>query len=76
MKDQFTNSDGTPTHSAFACGTVLRAEDGGKRFKEMYMEHNHFHVRKGLDGDGFAIWETFADNELTKARKLYKSIKL
>lgn len=58
----------------FACGYVER-QTTKDNWTELYMEHSHFHVRQGKAGEGFTIWETFSSNELTKARKLYNSLK-
>jgi len=72
---KFYNKDGTLTHYGLACGYIERKE-GKTHWKEMYMEHSHYHVRKGPLNGKFELWENFTDMELTKARKLYRSIKV
>lgn len=72
---QFYRADGTLTRYSFACGYVQRVEKNGK-WKELYMEHNTFHVRAGTSGQKWTIWENFESESLTKARKFYTSIKL
>ncbi len=57
----------------FACGYVEKSRNE-KTWKEMYMEHNCFHVRQGKTNERYSLWETFESNELTKARKLYNSL--
>lgn len=65
------------------CGYVQRSENN-KRWKKIYMEHGGFHVMSGpiregtegmFDHGQFDTWETFENNELTKARKFYHSLK-
>jgi len=74
METKFRNTQGL-TPYAFACGHVERKLKNGQ-WKEMYMEYEHLHIRSGNDGEKWNVWETFHINELTKARKFYKSIKL
>lgn len=82
---QFYNSNGTLTAYSFACGYVEKV-DTDLLHKELYREHNCFHVRSlrnnspqlaskfdGPTSHLFVIWETF--ETLTNARKFYNSIK-
>lgn len=73
MKTDFYNSNGTLTGYALACGYVEKAETDTNK-KQMYREHNTFHVRAGKIGERTNIWECF--EKLTDARKFYNSIKL
>ena len=75
MEPKFYNKDGQLSRYGLACGYVQKTEKNGK-WKDMYMEHSHFHVRTGNDGEKFSVWEVFSGDELTKARKFYRSIKL
>ena len=63
------------TRDELACGYVQK-ETTHTHWKELYCEHNHFHIRTGKQSEGYDLWETFSSNELTKARKFYQSIKL
>lgn len=72
---KFYNKDKSLTAYSFICGYVQRIEKDDK-FKELYMEHSHYHVRSGRNGEQVSVWEVFSHNELTKARKLFKSINL
>lgn len=63
------------TRYALACGYVDRRTAYG-RYKELYMEHEHFHVRTGPIGERYEVWETFSNDELTKARKYFEQIDL
>ena len=72
---QFITKKGEPTEYAFACGHVLRLESvKTNKWKEMYMEHSHYHIRSGNQGEKWKIWEVFSSDELTKARKFFSSI--
>lgn len=62
------------TKYAFACGYVQRKENK-KTWVKMYQEHTTYHVLKGNLNDCYDVWQVFDSNELTKARKLYKSLK-
>lgn len=75
METNFYTKSGLLTRYGYSCGYVDRIEKNGK-WKEMYSEHTHFHVRSGNIGEKFQLWEVFSNDELTKARNLYKSIKL
>jgi len=75
MDSKFYNKDGSNTFYSFACGYIQRIETA-KMWKELYFEHNTFHVRSGELGNKWQVWENFDRNELTKARKFYRSIKL
>jgi len=72
---RFYNRDGSLTGYGLSCGYIERLEYCDS-WKELYMEHSHYHVRYGEIGQKWQIWETFEINELTKARRLYKSIRL
>ena len=75
MEPKFYNKDGQLSRYGLACGYVQRTEKEGS-YKEMYMEHSHFHVKSGKISEKFSVWEVFCNDELTKARKFYRSIKL
>jgi len=75
MKPKFRLEDGDWTKYALACGYVQREEDNGL-YRELYMEHEHFHVRFGEIGQRYRIWETFEGDQLTKARKRFQELKL
>ena len=74
MKTDFYIKNGQLSSYGFACGYVEKKQTS-TNWTELYMEHSHFHVRQGKQGEGFLIWETFSSSELTKARKLYNSLK-
>jgi hypothetical protein len=75
MKNEFYNNNGSLTRYGLACGYVDRKESvKSGNWKELYMEHSHFHVRAGRKDSKFSIWEVFSNDELTKARKLLSSI--
>ena len=69
----FYKTNGDLTVYSFACGYIEREENNSK-WKEMYREHNVYHVRAGRDGEKWAIWDSF--ERVTDAWKRYKSIKL
>lgn len=75
---QFYNKDGSLTAYSFICG-YMEAKETYSGWKHIYMEHRHYHVRSGpkmANGQHqkWTTWETFEQNELTKARKLYNSL--
>jgi hypothetical protein len=74
---KFHNKNGDVSAYAFACG-YIQNEENETRWKHIYKEHVHWHVKKGAIQNGehviYDVWETFEINELTKARKLYKSL--
>ncbi len=70
---QFYNGDGSLNKYGFACGYIER-QVTADRWKELYFESNTFHVRTGPVNSKFTKWENFDPSELTKARKLYKSL--
>ena len=72
--NKFYNKNGQLSYYGFACGYVEKKQTS-TTWKELYMEHSHFHVRQGKKHEGFSIWETFSSNELTKARKFYNQLK-
>jgi len=71
--NKFKNRDNSLTYYAFACGYIQRKVTDNI-YKEIYMEHNHFHVKSGIIDRTYTTWEVFHSNELTKAKKLYNSI--
>ena len=75
MKTDFTTKSKELSRYALSCGYVQR-EQTDMRWRELYMEHSHYHVRGGKVGDQFDKWEVFSDTELTKARKLFKKLPL
>lgn len=78
MKSSFYNKSGQLSAYGFACGYVEKEESTYKK-KEMYKEHNCYHVKVFYyvnETSSLDLWETFDSNELTKARKLYNSIKI
>lgn len=72
---KFKNADGSLTYYSLKCGYIQHMKMAAQ-WKELYAEHGHFHVRMGNTNDRFQVWETFTNMELTKARKLYRSIRL
>lgn len=74
----FYNSDGTLTKYALFCGYV-ESKQNDKGVKKMFIEHNHIHVKHHKFTEVSIItesWIAFEPHELTKARKLFNSIKL
>lgn len=69
---KFKNKDNSLTPYAFACGYLQRFNSSktGNSI-ELYMEHDHYHLRWGKTGQKFHHWLTFEWNELTKAKRLY-----
>jgi hypothetical protein len=74
-KPKFYNQNGTLTIYARSCGYIEKEETETNE-KNLYIEHSHIHVRAGKKGEYWPTWEVFEINELTKARKFYKSLKL
>lgn len=76
MKTNTHNKDNSVSFYGLACGYIDRIEKDFKA-KELYMEHNTIHV-KLIDRNNPKefIWHTFEKNELTKARKFYKSLSI
>lgn len=74
-KDPFYLSDGSLTAYSLACGYVQRLEEE-EFYKELWCEHGSYHVRSGKIGEPWQRWDTFDNDDLTKARKLYNFIKL
>lgn len=69
----------------FACGEVQREKnEANGHWKEMYREHNTFHVRALAlngplaDGKPWNVWESWevAGDNLTTARKFYNSLNI
>lgn len=75
MNTNIYNKDNKLSFYGFCCGYVERVETN-ENWKELYMEHSHFHVRSGKLNNKFELWETFENKELTKAKKLYQSLNL
>lgn len=78
MKSQFYNSNGELTKYALFCGYVEKKETNNAK-KQMYIEHNHIHVRHHKFTEASIIeeqHEVFEADQLTKARKLFKNIKI
>jgi hypothetical protein len=75
MDKKFFNKDGSLTIYALSCGYIEKQKDS-IRYKTLFIEHSHIHVQSGLHGREREVWEVFEINELTKARKLYKSFKI
>lgn len=76
MEPKFFNKNGTLTNYALSCGYVEKKESE-QIVKRMFVEHGHIHVqmfnKKLLYRE---LWEVFERDQLTKARKLFNSIKL
>ena len=72
-KPLFYTKKGELTMYAFACGYV-QERTGSKRWKKMFMEHNHFHVMEGKLNHGYHTWETF--DKLYEAKDYYQKIKV
>ena len=68
-------SDGQLTAYGFACG-YLQIQKTDDRYKQMFMEHSHYHVQWGFFGKERMGWETFDNKELSKARTFYEKLKL
>lgn len=76
MKEpKFNNKNGDLTKYSFLCGYVQKVEKDGK-YKVLFMEHRHYHIQSGKEGERREVWETFEGTELTKARKFFNNIKL
>ena len=75
---KFYNKNNELTRYGLACGYIEKKETPNV-WKTLYMEHEHFHVQSGkVENDNHLKWnicEVFENDELTKARKLYRSIK-
>ena len=68
------NKNGTLTIYGLSCGYIEKSENA-TRIKTLEVEHSHIHVKSVLVGTHErTFWETFEINELTKARKLYRSL--
>ncbi len=72
---KFENKNGDLSAYSFLCGYVQR-EENDELYKDLFMEHRHFHVKAGKHGQKWSVWEVFERDELTKARALFNSIKL
>lgn len=70
---KFYNFDGSLTKYALACG-YCEKEGKGENRKTLYQEHCTYHVTSTINGK--IEWFAFDKNELTKARKKFKSISL
>ena len=68
------NKNGTLTIYGLSCGYIERNVNE-TRIKTLEVEHSHIHVKSVLVGTyERTVWEVFEINELTKARKLYKTL--
>ena len=75
---KFFNSNGDLTAYGLSCRYVEIKENDLSKV-QMYIEHGHIHVRHHNFTEVSIIeaqHEVFDRNELTKARKLFKSIKI
>jgi hypothetical protein len=69
----FYNPDGTLTKYALFCGYVETLRTN-KYWVQMYIGHNHIHVRAGLNNGPFDTWETYEHNKLRTAAKKYNEL--
>lgn len=72
MEPKFFNTNGSLTAYSFACGYVER-EENETHYKEIFMEHSHYHVKSGLMSHKWEVWETF--DTLTEARRFYNKLR-
>lgn len=73
----FYNKTGKLTKYALFCGYIDK-ELTKQGTKQIYIEHNCIHVKAFKITDvsiSNEVWNVFEINELTKARKSFKSIK-
>ena len=75
MTPQFYNKNKDLSMYGFMCGYVQEKKKG-ERYKRIFMEHQHFHIQSGINGQRCQVWETFEKNELTKARSVFNNIKI
>ena len=75
MEPKFYNKNGTLTKYALFCGYVEKKKTVNQ-WEELYIEHNCIHVRAGIQGEQYNVWESFESSQLFQARKFYNSIKL
>jgi len=68
---KFRLKNGDLTVYSFSCGHVQK-KTVGENYKEMYMEHQHYHVKSFING--VRTWDTFDREDLNKARRHYKDI--
>lgn len=72
MNFNIHDKNGNLTEYGFACGYV-QSEQLGRNKKELYKEHNTYHVRM-FRGEERVIWLSY--EKLSEARKEYKSTSL
>ena len=72
MKNNIRTKDGFLSAYGFACGYTEKVNTGKLR-KEMYKEHNTYHVRSVFNEKGLDIWTSF--DTMGPAKKFYKQIK-
>ncbi len=72
---RFRLKNGDHSRYALACGYV-QEQTNGPHYKKLFMEHSHFHVMAGKHGDRFTTWDTYDADQLTQARKQFRTIKL
>lgn len=73
MRTEVLNKNGSISAYGYACGYVNRVEKGN-RYKELYKEHNTFHVRWNLDNGDGRHWESF--DTLAQAQKKFVSVSI
>lgn len=69
----FYNADGSLTKYALCCGYVEQVENQEDRNLRvsMFIEHEHIHVKSYA----LNVWEVFSGSRLTKAKKVYNTLK-
>ncbi len=70
---KFYNKNKELTKYSFACG-YCEVKRKGDNDKTLYKEHYTYHVQSKVNN--VILWLTFDNNQLTLARKQYRSIKL
>jgi len=70
--DRFRNKNGDHSRYALACGYIQRREDIEGNHVDLFMEHDHYHVRGYRADHSRFVWETFDKGELCKARTEYR----
>lgn len=73
LDPKFYRGSGLLTPYSFACGYVEKKVKNDNQ-KTLYREHNVYHVQAMVNET--RLWRTYELNELSIARKYYKSIKL
>ena len=71
---KFRTKKGELTLAGLACGYVDRhIQKNNGIYKQLWMEHEHFHVMYGVEGQKCLLWEVFDD--LDTARKFFNKLK-